>query len=52
MDDSKENLLNRCNRLKELGVQGKLETLIEEDSCRDVRDRAKTAYTQLSDAIV
>ncbi|CAO3687311.1 unnamed protein product [Rhizopus stolonifer] len=49
-EDSKENLLNRCNCLIELGVKDKLEVLIEEDSCRDVRDRAKTALTQLSDA--
>ncbi|KAG1178732.1 hypothetical protein G6F70_000240 [Rhizopus microsporus] len=50
-NDQKEDLVNRCKRLKDLGVQDKLELLIDDDPCFDVRDRAKTAYTQLSEAL-
>jgi hypothetical protein len=49
-EDETEDLLARCRRLKELGVDEKLEEL-KEDPDRDVRDRAASALDQLNELL-
>lgn len=48
--DTGVDLLARCRRLKELGVDEKLEEL-KEDPDRDVRDRAASALDQLNELL-
>ena len=44
------DLLNRCTRLRDLGIEEKLK-IMEKDLSRDVRDRASTALNQLREVL-
>jgi hypothetical protein len=49
-EENQEDLLSRCRRLRDLGIEDKLK-LMEKDSSRDVRDRASTALNQLREVL-
>jgi hypothetical protein len=44
------DLIKRCQRLRELGVEDKLK-IMENDTSRDVRDRANSALEQLREVL-
>ncbi|KAL7309095.1 hypothetical protein PS15m_011217 [Mucor circinelloides] len=49
-EENSEDLIKRCQRLRELGIEEKLKVM-ESDTSRDVRDRANSALEQLREVL-
>ncbi|KAG1113002.1 hypothetical protein G6F42_014585 [Rhizopus arrhizus] len=49
-EENSEDLIKRCQRLRELGIEEKLK-IMESDTSRDVRDRANSALEQLREVL-